>query len=477
MKSGSRTSLTLPLILKIMEKQKFITETPQTTISKSHHGWVGETYVKIKGYCYMITTMKSHSGVIVSTARKVNDEGSSNGFRSVSYTVFSGESWTLMKEKANATESKIREIHTAALNKFLAMDDQLPSKKEAYVVKPGQVITCIGPGLSENRDNVIYMVEGNRYYYVNTKTLELCHDNMNLLRNISKKFGIGKYYKEGDMMNIDEVNDIVLDAIEKQKRDEEERPAREAKAKAERAAKIAALKAEYPYLIEKKDRSGGVFAARNIRIELSRHFPEVKFSVNSTYSTVRIVWTDGPTAKEVMKIVSKYKDHIYDYSSDYLDYSPSLFNEVFGGCNYIFTTRKISEATMETIKAWANEVYPDMADRKIYDLFENNAIPSGAWRISLNEKQMYHIEAVKEDQSDSETMPETEAKAESTELTFNIRNNTEKGGIEISFEQKPDDKVLQMLKDIGFRWSRFNRVWWIKNTPEAQRKINALLKA
>ena len=46
-----------------------------------------------------------------------------------------------------------------------------------------------------------------------------------------------------------------------------------------------------------------------------------------------------------------------------------------------------------------------------------------------------------------------------------IRENTEKNGVEIVFDSKPADDVLMRLKAHGWRWSRFNRLWYNRLTP------------
>jgi len=47
-----------------------------------------------------------------------------------------------------------------------------------------------------------------------------------------------------------------------------------------------------------------------------------------------------------------------------------------------------------------------------------------------------------------------------------VRENTEKQGVEILFDERPSDQILTRLKANGWRWSRFNRVWYNKLTPE-----------
>jgi len=47
-----------------------------------------------------------------------------------------------------------------------------------------------------------------------------------------------------------------------------------------------------------------------------------------------------------------------------------------------------------------------------------------------------------------------------------VRENKEKNGVEIIFAAKPNDEVLTSLKANGWRWSRFNGLWYNKLTPE-----------
>lgn len=41
------------------------------------------------------------------------------------------------------------------------------------------------------------------------------------------------------------------------------------------------------------------------------------------------------------------------------------------------------------------------------------------------------------------------------------RENSEHGGIEVSFAKRPDESERATLKQLGFRWSRMSGVWYI----------------
>ena len=62
----------------------------------------------------------------------------------------------------------------------------------------------------------------------------------------------------------------------------------------------------------------------------------------------------------------------------------------------------------------------------------------------------------------------TELQSKSVDKTNGkeVRENTEKQGVEILFDERPSDQILTKLKANGWRWSRFNRVWYNKLNPE-----------
>jgi len=101
----------------------------------------------------------------------------------------------------------------------------------------------------------------------------------------------------------------------------------------------------------KPDFSPGRLAAENIRKELKRAFPLVKFGVTSDYNSVDIRWTNGPTSSEVKAIAGKYEAGSFDGMTDSYDYNAdATFGDVFGDPKYVFCQRA---DTLEGVrKAW-----------------------------------------------------------------------------------------------------------------------------
>lgn len=167
-------------------------------------------------------------------------------------------------------------------------------------------------------------------------------------RPISKKFGIGFYYDDsGELVG----EDVITKSLERAEKIERlEKDAKEHKEK-EDAETEKRLLSEYSYL-ERCGRFDHKACGKNIRTELKRAFPAVKFSVRyesfSGGDSYDVTWTDGPTTQQVDIIVKKYADmHPDAYSmGDYWDCVPSIFNNLFGSVGYVMTQRALSECAI-----------------------------------------------------------------------------------------------------------------------------------
>lgn len=61
--------------------------------------------------------------------------------------------------------------------------------------------------------------------------------------------------------------------------------------------------------------------------------------------------------------------------------------------------------------------------------------------------------------------------------TPTIRRNEKFNGIEVVFPAKPDQAILDSLKGMGFRWSKFQSLWYAPHTEARLNEVNELLKA
>lgn len=59
-------------------------------------------------------------------------------------------------------------------------------------------------------------------------------------------------------------------------------------------------------------------------------------------------------------------------------------------------------------------------------------------------------------------------------INVEVKFNEEKKGIELYFTDKPSEKVREGLKVNGFRWSKYNKCWYVKDSEEARKYLNQI---
>ncbi len=124
------------------------------------------------------------------------------------------------------------------------MTEDLPNKEHAYKIEVGQVLTM--EGYESRGRKIIYQIQDGKYFWVEEESLKTGFDSLNFLKSIEDKFGISIYYLPGQKVSEQEVTNLISEAKEKQRKDEEERPAREEEAKRKLEAETKALKELYP---------------------------------------------------------------------------------------------------------------------------------------------------------------------------------------------------------------------------------------
>jgi len=124
--------------------------------------------------------------------------------------------------------------------------------------------------------------------------------------------------------------------------------ARDRATRIERDRAVAQLKARHPELVSPQETKGGslVAAAKNLRTQLKKSFPRVKFSVTterfSGGDALRVAWTDGPAVDRVSAIAGQYKAGSFDGQTDVYNYACTAWTEAFGEAKYVSTRRDYS---------------------------------------------------------------------------------------------------------------------------------------
>lgn len=163
-----------------------------------------------------------------------------------------------------------------------------------------------------------------------------------------------QWYISGEIASLDEISGALTYAEATKIAQDREREL----IKAEREKQRSELPGRYPHLKPKDNKtSSHALGAANIRRELKRAFPGVRFSVRSkSFSggdSIDVYWTDGPLSSEVDEIARKYQEGSFDGMTDSYNYNrDNVFPDIFGGAKYVFCNRRESPALV--VKAAAS---------------------------------------------------------------------------------------------------------------------------
>lgn len=235
---------------------------------------------------------------------------------------------------------------------------------------------------------------------------------------------------------------------------------------------------------------------KNCKKLLQSAFPHVKFSVRySSYSggnSLDVSWEFGPTTQAVEEIAKQFQRGPFDGMTDCYEYDNSAISRawaaVLGSVKYVSCQRETSDlwsdvllgkAIQEALRAkyaqngngsdWQHE---QMLEREASATLQATTFPHGfkegdPWEVVRNEDESqsnYWKLAFPQPETPSTQEPK-KVEAVGNVAGVTITENPSKDGVEVRFSSKPAAAILAKLKDAGFRWSKFQGLWYAKRTP------------
>lgn len=219
---------------------------------------------------------------------------------------------------------------------------------------------------------------------------------------IEQKFGIGFYYD----IKAERATDKEIEAaITRANAFIEEREEKKKKAaESWEIEKKEAVEKYGDFYLKAENNHDAVHVAKNIRKDLAISFKGVKFSVRKDgYSDIIVEWTDGPTKKEVKSIIGKHKTQrtADKWNQDLWDYKDTAFTAVYGGVDYLYIKRHLSDEVIKPIEDDIISICPELEkstyrnDCNDYDGFPEvmakygNNIGALAWLSAANIAKSY----------------------------------------------------------------------------------------
>lgn len=148
----------------------------------------------------------------------------------------------------------------------------------------------------------------------------------------------------------------------------------------------------------------------------------------------KITWADGETYSGRIDVLSSYTS------------GKELMKHIEDHCLY-FAGERI--AYHPNVEEYHNSL-------KAYEVNEEK---QKEYRLFLDTYNLVDVEAIAEAIEEIADVPPIE---ESNGIYYKL--NAEKSGVEIYFNDKPDEEVRNLLKANKFRWSNFNKCWYAKQS-------------
>lgn len=162
----------------------------------------------------------------------------------------------------------------------------------------------------------------------------------------------------------------------------------------EKAHHVAELRRRYPWAKPDDGKlSTWARAAANIRQELRRAFPGVKFTVRSDSfsmgNSVNVGWDLGPTTREVDALLGKYQYGHFDGMEDIYRHDQSDFGDavdiVLGRSKFVFGQRDIPPAARQVIAESLCRLqkidYQGDATRHVFGPYDDESLSDHVYRL------------------------------------------------------------------------------------------------
>ncbi|NFF77672.1 hypothetical protein FCV38_11935 [Clostridium sporogenes] len=119
---------------------------------------------------------------------------------------------------------------------------------------------------------------------------------------------------------------------------------------------------------------------------------------------------------------------------------------------------------------------------KIFELKEVEEVQEvEKWiRVKTQKKNTYKKEntnTITEKETQQQNSKEEsikDVKQEEKQINVSVKFNEEKNGIELHFTGKPSQEIREQIKSNGFKWSKFQKIWYAKNSEERKEFLKSI---
>lgn len=169
-----------------------------------------KTFETVNGQTFLISTYKGSNKKLVSNYHKVTNYDGNGSF---SWDMFGDPTTTLISEPcARVTDKAIKEQHAKALLMFdESVKVEQTAEPEKKPLQVGSHVFLNGYGKDKHNSNCfVYHIEGQNVFFIDVDTKEL--DNSTHVKHETQIFGIGVYYSDKMHNDLNELQNLVIEA-------------------------------------------------------------------------------------------------------------------------------------------------------------------------------------------------------------------------------------------------------------------------
>lgn len=265
------------------------------------------------------------------------------------------------------------------------------------------------------------------------------------------------------------------------------------------------LRALYPWAIPGQ-------TSKNCKKLLQQTFPGIKFSVTldkySGGSTLQVRWDLGPSPAEVEPVVKPFQAGYFNGMEDIYEYSHGperqAWSTVMGDVKFVtvsrnwlgtfapLKTKRVTREIAEQLPLLASHWFEgrdklgvwNEAFRLAETIVYRTSFPawfdgSTPWRLErVTDGEGKVVSGVSFEETWWIVLDETCAPVPAVPTgnsSVSVTENPAKNGVEVRFGAKPSPELIEELKAAGFRWSKFQSLWYARRSPETLAFAHALL--
>lgn len=141
--------------------------------------------------------------------------------------------------------------------------------------------------------------------------------------------------------------------------------------------------------------------------------------------------------------------------------------------NYESTGKKFQK--INTCKRYYNHI-SRLDQYEIFELKEVEEVETiEKWvKVKNTAKKIVNKETKVSKEDIAPVQENTETENQESNTTCKVNFNEDKNGIELSFSDKPSQEIRDNIKELGFRWSKFNKIWYAKDTEAIREKLKEI---